>query len=163
MANSGDVGTLSIWLKVLLLVAGAVLMLTGADLIPVDPSRFHTPHWVVLVAGLAFSSVGCMSFLANHRDTHPARYLFVVSILMTCLFLVTAAVARYGSGFAIAVGPVFIRGAAGDHIARFMCGTVAVILGVLALGTWRRWLHALKLSDRSAHSDAPPSGGPPPN
>ena len=55
-------------------------MLTGADLIPVDPSRFHTPHWVVLVAGLAFSSVGFISFLANHRETHPARYLFVVGM-----------------------------------------------------------------------------------
>src|SRR5882724_7685436 len=55
MASSADIGALSIWLKVLLLAAGAVLMLTGADLLPVDPSRFHTPHWVVLVAGLAFS------------------------------------------------------------------------------------------------------------
>lgn len=159
MANSGDIGTLPIWLKVLLLVAGAVLMLTGADLIPVDPSRFHTPHWVVLVAGLAFSSVGCISFLANHRDTHPARYLFMVSILMTSLFLVTAAVARYGSGFAIAVGPIFIRGAAGDHVARFMCGIVAVILGILALGVWRRWLRALKSPNPSLQSGPPGAGG----
>jgi hypothetical protein len=161
MANSGDIGALSTRLNVLLLVAGAVLMLTGADLIPVDPSRFHTPHWVVLVAGLAFSSVGCISFLAHHRDTHPARYLFMVSILMTCLFLVTAAVARYGSGFAIAVGPIFIRGGTGDHIARFMCGTAAVILGILALGVWRRWLRALTSPNHSSQSDAPPSGGAP--
>jgi hypothetical protein len=149
MVDAADIGALPRWLKLLLLVAGAVLMLTGADLIPVDPSRFHTPHWVVLVAGLAFASVGFISFLANHRDRHPARYLFVVGILMTCLFLVTAAVASYGSGFAIAIGPVFIRGAAGDHIARFMCGVAAAILGMLAFGVWRRWLLALKLPDNS--------------
>jgi len=159
MANSADIGALSVWLKCLLLVAGAVLMLTGADLIPVDPSRFHTPHWVVLVAGLAFSSVGCMSFLANHRDTHPARYLFMVGILLTSLFLVTAAVARYGTGFAIAVGPIFIRGAAGDHLARFTCGAAAVILGMLALGVWRRWLHALKSPNPSLQSGPPGAGG----
>jgi len=159
MTNSANIGALSVWLKILFLVAGAVLMLTGADLIPVDPSRFHTPHWVVLVAGLAFSSVWCISSLANHRDTHPARYLFVVGILMTSLFLVTAAVARYGSRFAIAVGPIFIRGAAGDHIARFMCGAVAVILGVLALGVWRRWLHALKSPNPSLQSEPPGAGG----
>jgi len=134
-------------------------MLTGADLIPVDSSRFHTPHWVVLAAGLAFSSVGCLSFLANHRDTHPARYLFGVGILMTSLFLVTAAVAGYGSGFAIAIGPIFIRGAAGDHIARFMCGAVAVTLGMLALGVWRRWLHALKSPDPSLQSGPPGADG----
>jgi hypothetical protein len=142
-ANSSDIGAVSVWLKIFLLVAGAVLMLTGADLIPVDPSRFHTPHWVVLVAGLAFSSVGCISFLATRRYAHPAAYLFMVSILMTSLFLVIAAVAIYGSGFAIAVGPLFIRGAAGDHIARFMCGVVALIVGILALGVWRRWFDAL--------------------
>jgi hypothetical protein len=159
MANSANIGALSVWLKILLLVAGAVLMLTGGDLIPVDPSRFHTPHWVVLVAGLAFSSVGCISFLANHRDTHPARYLFMVSTLMTSLFVVTTAVARYGSGFAIAVGPIFIRGAAGDHIARFICGTVAVILGMLAIGVWRRWLHALKSPTPSFQSGPPGAGG----
>ena len=159
MADSGDIGTLSTRLNVLLLVAGAALMLTGADLIPVDPSRFHTPHWVVLVAGLAFSSVGCISFTANHRDAHPARYLFIVSILMTCLFLVTAAVAIYGSGFAIAVGPIFIRGATGDHIARFMCGTAAVILGILALGVWRRWLRALTSPNHSLQGGPPGAGG----
>jgi hypothetical protein len=159
MANPANIGALSVWLKILLLVAGAVLMLTGADLIPVDSSRFHTPHWVVLVAGLAFSSVGCISFLANHRDTHPARYLFGVGILMTSLFLVAAAVAGYGSGFAIAIGPIFIRGAAGDHIARFMCGAVAVTLGMLALGVWRRWLHALKSPNPSLQSGPPGADG----
>jgi len=134
-------------------------MLTGADLIPVDPSRFHTPHWVVLVAGLAFSSVGCISFLAKHRDTHPAPYLLMVSILMTSVFLVTAAVATYGSGFGVAIGPIFIRGVAGDHIARFMCGTVAVILAMLALGMWRRWLHALKSPNPSLQTGPPGAGG----
>lgn len=159
MANSANIGALSVWLKILLLVAGAVLTLTGADLIPVDPSRFHTPHWVVLVAGLAFSSVGCISFLANHRDAHPAGYLFMVGILMTSLVVVTAAVARYGSGFAVTVGPIFVRGATGDHIARFMCGTVAAILGVLALGVWRRWLHALKSYNPLLQSGPPGAGG----
>jgi len=160
MANSGGIGALSMWLKVLLLVAGAVLMLTGADLIPADPSRFHTPHWVVFVAGLAFLSVGCISFLAKHQDAHPGRYLFMVSILMTSLFLVTAAVAIYGSGFAVAIGPIFIRGAAGDHIARFMCGTAAVTIGVLALGVWRRWIHALKSPNPSLQSGPAANGRP---
>jgi len=159
MASSGDIGALSIWLKVLLVVAGTVLMLTGADLIPADPSRFHTPHWIVFVAGLAFFSVGCISFAVKHRDTHPAPYLFLVSILMTSLFLVTAAVAIYGSGFAFAIGPIFVRGVAGDHIARFMCGTVAVIIGMLALGVWRRWLHALKSPDSSLSSGPPGARG----
>jgi hypothetical protein len=140
MANPGNIGELPIWLKVLLLVAGAVLMLTGADLIPADPTRFRTPHWVVFVAGLAFLSVGCISFLAKHPDVHPARYLLAVSILMSSLCLVTVAVAIYGSGFAVAIGPILIGGVAGDHIARYMCSIAAVILGMLALGVWRCWL-----------------------
>lgn len=149
MTNSGDIGALSLWLKLLLVLAGVVLMLTAADVIPADPSRFHTPHWVVFVGGLAFFTVGNMSFLAKHRDTRPARYLFAVGVLMTCLFLVTAGVAMYASGSVIAIGPVFIKGAAGDGIARFVYWTTAALIGMLALGAWRRWLQAVKSPNTS--------------
>ena len=50
MSRSGDIGTLPVWLKLLLLIAGAVLMLTAADVIPADPARFKTPQWVLFVA-----------------------------------------------------------------------------------------------------------------
>src|SRR5712692_2203601 len=139
MTNSTDIGGLSTWLKLLLLFAGALLMLTAAGLIPVDASRFHTPHWVVFIAGLAFFTVGIISFLAKHRDTRPARYLFMMGVLMTSLFLVAVAVSIYASGSVIAIGPVLIKGAAADDIARLMYGVSAVIIGMLAFGVWRRW------------------------
>ena len=160
MTNSGDLGALSTWLKLLLILAGAVLMLTAAGLIPADGSRFHTPHWVVFVAGLAFLAVGVMSFLAKRRDERPARYLLAVCVLMTSLFLVTAAVSIYESGSVVAIGPVLIRGPVADDISRFMYGVGAFIIGMLAIGTWRRWLQAMKSPDASLQS-GPDKGGPP--
>ena len=152
MTNSGDIGALSVWLKLVLLFAGTLLMLTAAGLIPVDASRFHTPHWVVFAAGLAFLTVGILSFLAKHRDTHPARYLFAVGVLMTSLFLVAAAVSIYASGSVIAIGPVLIKGAAADDISRFMYAVSAVIMGMLAFAAWRGWLQAVKSPDPSLQS-----------
>jgi hypothetical protein len=160
MTKTGDIGALSMWLKLLLLIAGAVLMLTAVGLIPADVSQFKSPHWVVFVAGLAFLTVGIISFLAKHRDIHPARYLFMMSVLMTSLFLVTTAVAIYASGSAIAIGPVFIKGPAADHIARFMYGICAVIIGLLAIGAWRRWLQAAKSPNPSLQSGSATSGRP---
>jgi hypothetical protein len=152
MTHSGDIGALSVWLKLVLLFAGTSLMLTAAGLIPVDASRFHTPHWVVFVAGLAFLAVGIIAFLAKHRDTHPARYLFAVGVLMTSLFLVAAAVSIYASGSVIAIGPISIKGAAADDIARSGYGVSAVIMGMLAFAAWRRWLQAVKSPDPSLQS-----------
>jgi len=154
MNSSGDIRTLPLWLKLLLLIAGAALMLTAADVIPADPARFKTPHWVLFVAGFAFLSVGILAFLAEHRRTHPARYLFMVGALVTSMFLVAAAVSVYASGTVIAIGPILIKGAAADSISRFMYGVGAVILAVIAVAVWLSWFRAMK------SSSAAPGGRP---
>ncbi len=135
-------------------------MLTGANVIPADPARFHTPHWVVFVAGLAFLTVGIMTLQAKHRATYPARYLFATGILMTSLFLVAVAVSMYTSGSVIAIGPVLIKGAVGDDISRAMYGVSAMIVGMLAFVAWRAWFQALK-SPSPSLQDRPAAGGPP--
>ena len=138
--------SLPIWVRAVLFVGGGMLMLAGADLVPVDPARFHTPHWVVFVAGLAFFSAGVLSLLARHRDERPARYLFAVGILATCLFAVSVAVSIYASGSVIAIGPLLIKGAVADGISRWMYRIGALIVGALALAIWRSWYRALKPS-----------------
>src|SRR5713101_8305123 len=160
MTNSTDIGGLSTWLKLVLLFAGAVLMLTAADLIPADASRFRAPHWVVFVAGLAFFAVGIISFLAKHRDTHPARYFFMMGVLMTSLFLVTVAASIYASGSVVAIGPILIKGAVADDIARFGYGLCAATMGVLTFGVWRRWLQAVRSPKHSLQSGPAASGRP---
>lgn len=144
MTNSSDVSALPMWFKLVLLFAGAILMLTGADLIPADPARFHAPHWVVFVAGVAFSSTGAACFLARDRAAHPARYLFAIGILVTCLFLVCVAASIYASGGVIGIGPISIKGAAADEISRFMYGIGALIVGALALAVWSSWYRTMK-------------------
>lgn len=160
MTSSGEAGGLPKWFKLVLLFVGVILMLTAADLIPADASRFHAPHWVVFVAGLAFSSVGVISFLARHRDVHPARYLFAVGILMTCLFLVSVAVSIYASGTAIAIGPILIKGVVADRISRSMYALGALIVGVLALVVWSSWYRTMK-SPNPSLQDRRTAGGPP--
>lgn len=125
-------------------------MLTAAGFIPVEASRFKTPHWVVFVAGLAFAVVGILSFLAKYRTTHPARYLLAVSLLMTCMFLISVATSLYASGSVVSIGPFVIRGAAADSIARFMYGLTASIMGLLAFFAWRDWFRAAKSPDASS-------------
>jgi len=150
MSRSGDIGTLPVWLKLLLLIAGAVLMLTAADVIPADPARFKTPQWVVFVAGLAFFVVGILAFLAKQRDIHPARYLFMVAVLVTCLFVVACAVSVYASETVIAIGPLFIKGVAAARVSRVMFGIGAAIMAVITVIVWRSWLRALKSHGRPA-------------
>jgi hypothetical protein len=157
MTASGDIAGLPMWLKLVLLFAGIILMLTGADLVPADATRFHTPHWVVFVAGVAFCSVGVVTFLAQHRNAHPARYLFAVGILMTCLFVVSTATSIYASGTAISIGPVFIKGAVADKISRYVYGFGALVVGALVLAVWISWYRTIKSpnlalqSGRAAH------------
>lgn len=144
MTTPGDIGSLPLWFKLALILAGAILMLTGAGVIPADASRFHTPHWVVSVAGLAFCTVGVLSFLAAHRDAHPARYLFGVGVLVTCLFVVSVAVSIYAAGTVIAIGPISITGPAADAAGRIIYGVGALIVGALALLVWLSWFRAMK-------------------
>ena len=160
MTKSRDLGTLPVSFKVLLLVAGVILMLTGADLIPADASRFHTPHWVVFVAGVAFCSAGVITFVNQHRAQHPGRYLFAVGILMTCLFAVSVAVAIYASGTVIVIGPVLIKGTVANGISRSMYSLGALIVGGLAFAAWRSWYRTIKSPNPSLQSGRA-AGDPP--
>lgn len=160
MTTMGDVRNMPMWFKLVLVLAGVILMLTGADLIPADASRFHTPHWVVFVAGLVFCTSGGISFLAQHRDTHPARYLFAVGVLMTCLCLVSVAVSIYVSGSVIAIGPILIKGPVADETSRFMFGVGALIMGILAFWVWRSWFRAMRSPNTPLQGGRVTSGPP---
>jgi hypothetical protein len=119
-------------------------MLTGAGAIPADASRFHAPHWVVFVAGLAFCSGAVTSLLAGHRERHPARYVFAVAVMVTCMFAVSVAASIHASGTTIALGPFVVRGQVADAITRIVFSAGALVLCVLVLMVWRSWYRTVK-------------------
>jgi len=144
MSDPNDVAELPSWAVLMLLIGGMALMLTGAGAIPADASKFHAPHWVVFVAGLAFSTAAVISLLARQRRQHPARYVFAVAVMVTCMFAVSVAASIYASGAAIAFGPFMVRGPAADAITRIAFGVGALVLCVLVLMVWRSWYRALR-------------------
>jgi len=144
MSDPNSIAELPSWAVLMLLVGGMVLMLTGAGAIPADASKFHAPHWVVFVAGLAFSTAAVISLLARHRGQHPARYVFAAAVVVTCMFAVSVAASIYASGTVIALGPFMVRGQVADAITRIAFGAGALVLSVLVLMIWRSWYRAVR-------------------
>jgi hypothetical protein len=144
MTTVTDISRLPAWFKLLLAIAGILLMLTAIGVIPADPARFHAPRWMLFAAGAAWVAAGVLLSAAEYRATHPARYHFAAGILLTLFFLLAVGAAVYASGSVVGVGPLLIKGAAADKISRIAYGTCAAVFAVLGLGAWRRWWRAAR-------------------
>ncbi len=126
------------------IAAGGFIVALALDVIHAPPESFHAPRWVVAAAGSVFLLAGIL-LLAGDGDSGFRR--FTVAVLLTIFALPFDWVAfgpgpREFSGSA-GVGGVGVAGRVGELSGRIVFGIGAVILDLLALFVWIRFLRRI--------------------
>ncbi|MGD8276714.1 MAG: hypothetical protein PVH00_01755 [Gemmatimonadota bacterium] len=126
------------------IAAGGFIVAIALDVIHAPPESFHAPRWVVAAAGSVFVLAGIL-LLAGDGDSGFRR--FMVAVLVTVFALPFDWVAfgpgpREFSGSA-GVGGVGVAGRVGELSGRVVFGIGAVVLDLLALFAWIRFLRRL--------------------
>src|SRR5713101_1787880 len=84
--------------RLVFLLGGVLLMLTAADFIHLDPSRFNAPKLVVLGVGFLFFCIGVLSLIAKYRYSYPALYMLIAALMCTTFAAVFTWVALWAKG-----------------------------------------------------------------
>ena len=144
------------------LVFGLVAMAVGLapmafamGLITPRPGSMRAPEWVVFLAGSTF-------FLAGWLIVLPERWVKTRDFLGVVLLSGFAAVfdwISFGPGErqfsgGLSIGPLFSSGASDELTGRVVFGVAAVLMSLLALWVWGRWLCSLFVP----HSGLPDGG-----
>jgi hypothetical protein len=117
---------------------GAFILAAAFRLIPIEPSR-GVPHWIVGVAGMCFSIAGVALLLPQRPSRlHDALGASLFTLFATMgVWVGFAPGERHFSG-GVSIGPIAASGFDGEAVGRFAFGTMGVLVGLLAIFTWRR-------------------------
>ena len=117
----------------LFFIAGALIVMVAADIIPTDPSDFNAPRWVVGAAGLVFMLAGTMTALQGAFGPNPEQsllYLWLILFIGTTFMLVFSSIflwVGFGPGerafsSSVSIGFVSGSGAGGETLGRLIFG-----------------------------------------
>ena len=134
-------------------IAGALIVLLAADIIPADPSSFNAPRWVVGAAGLVFMLAGFMVALQGAFGPNPEEsklYLWIFMFIGPAFLILFASIfiwVGFGPGeraftSTTSVGMVSTSGSGsqiGGRIAFGSGGIIALLMTFLMIrGTWKK-------------------------
>jgi len=139
-----EIGQASVVVKVLLIVAGAVLALVALGLIPLATGVLHTSPWLLFAGGTVFIASGAVGILAPHRKARPAGHALAVALLVSALAISVGLATIYSHDERLAIGPWVFSGPRVDAFGKLVLGSAAAVQGAVAAWCWRLWWRALR-------------------
>jgi len=149
------------WMAPVFVAIGLIIVAIACDAIHIDPRALEAPRWVLACTGGLFSLVGLLIAAQGNPTSLWAK------LLAACFFSMFAAVfgwVGFGPGpraFSTTMVTVFVTSheRSGEHSGRFVFGTVAVIVGSVAVIAWWRLGRSLIGASRRDDSAAIPPRG----
>jgi hypothetical protein len=133
------------WMAPVFVVVGLCILAAALGVIPIDQRALEAPRWVLGCTGGLFALTGLLSASQGNPTSLHAR------LLVASFFSMLAAVfgwVGFGPGprafsTTTAFGGFASHAHSGETSGRIVFGTVAVIIGLVAVATWWSLVRAL--------------------
>ena len=136
------------WMAPVFVALGLCIIAVACDVIHVDPRAFQAPRWVVACAGGLFFVVG---LLIASQDQPASPHVKLLAAAFFSMFAAVFGWVGFGPGpRAFSTTTVFLgvasHAAADERSGRIIFGTVAIIVGSVAMVAWWRFIKSLRTS-----------------
>lgn len=126
------------WMAPIFVLIGLCIVAIACDVIHLDPRAFQSPRWVVACAGGLFFLVG---LLIASQDQPASLHAKLLAAAFFSMFAAVFGWVGFGPGpRAFSTTTVFLGGAShaagSERGGRIVFGTVAVIVGSVAMTAW---------------------------
>jgi hypothetical protein len=98
ISKTSDITDFPLLGKLVFLLGGVLLMLTAADFIHLEPSKFNAPRLIVLGLGFVFFCMGVLTLIDKYRYSYPALYMLVAALMCSTFAAVFTWVALWAQG-----------------------------------------------------------------
>ncbi len=136
------------------LLVGAFILIIAADVVPAKEAKFNAPQWVVGACGIVFMLAAVMILVPPSMR----RLQGFLGALLLSLFAAIPAWIAFGAGErkfsgSVSFGIMTATSQPGVSTGRIVFGIAAVLISLIAICAWLRWLRSVFETPASGTSE----------